>query len=301
MNQRVIPWVLFAVILLILALSSLYTVKQGTMAVKLHWGKLVKDENGQVVQYQPGLHAMIPIVNSIKTFDTRLQTLAEKADRVFTVRQKPLIIDYYAQWRIEDLGRYYRTTGGLESNATRILTQQINDALRAAIGKRTLKSVVTSDRESLMQMLTDIAEESVKNLGVRVVDFRLRGIELPDEVRERFYKAMISKRQKISRYYRYNGRAEKTKIEAQADANYTKTITAANVKAQMIKAAGDKEAADIYKRSYSQNVPFYAFYRGLEAYRGVFRDKNTIMVLKPSDNRFFQYFSDSMARPTNHA
>ena len=301
MKTRLMPLMILILVLLILLMSCLYTVQQGQMAVKLHWGKLVKNSDGMVVQYQPGLHAMIPVVNSIKTFDTRLQTLDVTASRVFTVKQKPMIIDYYAQWRIVDLGRYYRTTGGLIDNARRILTQQINDALRAAIGKRTLKAVVTSDRQSLMQMLSGIAEQSVESLGIKVVDVRLRGIELPDQVRERIYNAMITKRQKISRFYRYNGRAEKTKIEAEADASYIKTITTANVNAQKIKASGDKLAAIIYQKSYTQNVPFYAFYRGLQAYRGVFRDKNTIMVLKPSDNRFFRYFNNSMSAETNHA
>lgn len=294
MKAKILPTLIGLLVLLVLASLCLFTVKQGQMSVKLHFGKLVKDDKGQVIQYQPGLHAMIPIVNEIKTFDTRLQTLDVQAPQVFTVRQKPMIIDYYAQWKIVNLGRYYRTTGGNIDNAQRILTQQINDALRAAIGKRTLKAVVTSDRQSLMQMLSGIAEQSVESLGIQVVDVRLRGIELPDQVRERIYNAMITKRQKISRFYRFNGRAEKTKIESQADAAYVKTITTANVKAQDIRAAGDREAADIYKMAYTKNVPFYSFYRSLEAYKGVFRDKNTIMVLKPKDNRFFNSFTSSM-------
>jgi len=301
MKTRIIPLSILGVILLIIVSMCLYTVQQGQMAVKLHWGKLVKAKDGTVIQYQPGLHAMIPVVNSIKVFDTRLQTLDETASRVFTVKQKPMIIDYYAQWRITDLGRYYRTTGGIITNAQRILTQQINDALRAAIGKRTLKAVVTSDRESLMEMLSGIAEQSVQNLGIKVVDVRLRGIELPDQVKERIYTAMITKRKKISRYYRYNGRAEKTKIEAEADANYIKTITTANVTAQQIRAAGDKSAAVIFQQAYSQNVPFYAFFRGLQAYKGVFRDKNTIMVLKPGQNRFFDFFTHGMNGNAKHA
>lgn len=294
MKAKILPTLIGLLVLLVLASLCLFTVKQGQMSVKLHFGKLVKDDKGQVIQYQPGLHAMIPIVNEIKTFDTRLQTLDVQAPQVFTVRQKPMMIDYYAQWKIVNLGRYYRTTGGNIDNAQRILTQQINDALRAAIGKRTLKAVVTSDRQSLMQMLSGIAEQSVESLGIQVVDVRLRGIELPDQVRERIYNAMITKRQKISRFYRFNGRAEKTKIESQADAAYVKTITTANVKAQDIRAAGDREAADIYKMAYTKNVPFYSFYRSLEAYKGVFRDKNTIMVLKPKDNRFFNSFTSSM-------
>jgi Membrane protease subunits, stomatin/prohibitin homologs len=271
------------------------------MSVKLHFGKLVKDDSGKVIQYQPGLHVMIPIVNTIKTFDTRLQTLDVEAPQVFTVKQKPMMIDYYAQWKIVDLGKYYRTTGGNSSNATRILTQQINDALRAAIGKRTLKAVVTSDRESLMQMLSGIAEQSVNILGIKVMDVRLKRIELPDAVQNRIYLAMKMKRKKLSRFYRFNGGAEKTKIEAQADAAYIKTISTANVTAQNTRAQGDHLAADIYQKAYQKNVAFYEFYRGLEAYRGVFRDKNTIMVLKPSDNRFFQFFTHSMGGASKRA
>ncbi len=278
------------VLLLFLANFTLFTVYQGQQALKLHFGKLVTDKQGQVEVYQPGLHTMLPFVNRVVTLDTRLQTLDVTASRVFTVRQKPIIIDYYAKWRITDLGLYYRRTSGLTATAKQILQQQINDALRAAIGQRTLKAVVTSDRNALMHILSGIAKNSVKNLGITVTDVRIKGIELPVQVQERIYKAMTTKRYKMSRFYRSNGKAEQTKIEAQADAEYVKTIATAQARAQMIKAAGDAKAAAIYRRSYAKNEQFYAFYRGLQAYKGVFNNRKTIMVLKP-DSKFFKYFN----------
>jgi len=290
MNTKSFLPVILVVAALFFISTCLYTVQQGQHALRLRLGKLTLNAEEKAVELQPGLHVKAPFIDKIQFFDTRLQTLDNKVNRVFTVKQKPIMIDYFAKWRITNLATYYKRTGGFTMRAQQILTQQINDALRAAIGKRTLKAVVTSDRGTLMALLSQIAKGAIGSLGITVTDVRIRGIELPNQVRERIYNAMITKRQKISTYYRYNGKAEKTKIESKAYADYVKTVAQANAKAQLIRAKGDSIAANIYRLAYDKNKKFYAFYRSLQAYKGVFTDKRSIMVLKPN-SKFFKYFN----------
>lgn len=280
---------LIVIVLLGFALFT-FTVQQGQTALKLRLGELVTNKAGQPKLYKPGLHFKIPFVNNIRYFDMRLQGLSADSSRIYTEEQKSVLVDYYAKWRIADLALYYKRTGGNPQRATLLLTQKINDVLRAAIGKRTLSDVVANDRAAIMDLLDKQARQSASSLGVNVVDVRIQGIELPQEVNDAVYTRMRTQREQVATQYRSEGKAKGESIMAGADADVIIQIAQAKAKAQQIRANGDRKSAIIYLTAYNKDPQFYAFYRSLNAYENVFHDKNNIMVLKPN-SEFFRYFN----------
>lgn len=290
MSNKALPIYILVVIFLVLLGGSFFTVPQGESALKLRLGELVRNSQGQAEVYTPGLHFKLPFVNTVRYLNMRLQSLNVDSSRVYTAEQKSVLVDYYAKWRISDLSLYYTRTGGYALQAQQLLTQKINDALRAAIGKRTIKDVVSSDREAIMQILNKNANQSAKDLGIKVVDVRIQGIELPAEVQNSVFDRMRTERKQVATKHRSQGQASAETIRADTDAQVTVTEAKANAQSQAIRAAGDKEAALIYIEAYNQDPAFYALYRSLDAYQHVFKDKNTIMVLKPN-SEFFKYFN----------
>lgn len=292
MQTKSFVMLVVALVCLVLLGSSLYTVQEGQTALKLRLGKLVVGQDGRAAEYEPGLHIKFPIINTIKMLDVRLQMLSVDSSRIYTAEQKSVLVDYYAKWRINDLSLYYTRTGGEPFRARELLTQKINDALRAAIGKRTIKDVVSSDRAEIMQLLNADANKSAESLGIEVVDVRIQGIELPREVRDSVYERMRTERKQVATKHRAQGKAASETIRADTDATVAVTLAEAKANSQKIRADGDQEAATIYSNAYDKDPKFYALYRSLEAYRHVFHGKNNVMVLKP-DSEFFKYFASA--------
>lgn len=290
MNKTINSIIALIVIVLLGFALFTFTVQQGQTALKLRLGELVTNKAGQPKLYKPGLHFKIPFVNNIRYFDMRLQGLSADSSRIYTEEQKSVLVDYYAKWRIADLALYYKRTGGNPDRATLLLTQKINDVLRAAIGKRTLSDVVANDRAAIMDLLDKQARQSASSLGVNVVDVRIQGIELPQEVNDAVYTRMRTQREQVAAQYRSEGKAKGESIMADADADVVIQIAQAKAKAQQIRANGDRKSAIIYLTAYNKDPQFYAFYRSLNAYENVFHDKNNIMVLKPN-SEFFRYFN----------
>ncbi len=264
---------------------SAFTVKQWEMAIKLQLGE-IKD-----AEYQPGLHWMIPFINNVKRFDGRIQTLDARPQRFLTVEKKDVIVDSFVKWRIANVGQYYRSTGGNPVRTSSLLAERINTSLRDEFGKRTIVEVVSGERSEIMAKLTKDADEKANELGVQVIDVRIKRIDLPSEVSGSVYERMRAERERVARDLRAKGDEAAERIQAEAERQRTVILANAFRDAEKLRGQGDAKAASIYAQAYETNSEFYAFYRSLSAYRSVFNSSGNMMVLKP-DSEFFKYFNN---------
>ena len=275
---------------LLLILTSLFTITQGQEAILLRLGRLVQDSSTHKAKILlPGLHLKMPFIENVRAFDTRIQTLDIKSSRIVTKEKKDVIVDYYVKWRIEDLARYFKATGGNQLKAETLLEQQLNTYLRAQFGKRTISDVVSGGRDDLMDVLRERAEQQAGQLGIHVVDVRIKGIELPANTSNAIYQRMRADMQKIANRHRADGHAAAEAIQAAADAKVTVLLAKAKSEGQMIRAQGQAKAAATYAQAYNQNKDFFAFYSSLKAYEHSFKSKKDVLVLDP-DSAFFSYF-----------
>lgn len=279
-----------AVIVLLILYNTLFVVNEGQRGLLLRLGEIVQDNNGRAVVANPGLGFKMPLLNQVRLFDTRLQTLAVKSSRILTKEQKYVQVDYYIKWRIEDLALYYQRTSGDVLRTETLLQQQVNDALRAAFGERTISDMVSGERVNVMALLKNSANVTAKNLGINVIDVRIKAIDLPEEVSEAVYNRMRTKREEVATDHRGAGRAQAEAIRATADAQATVKVAEAKTQAAKLRAEGIAEAAKIYSQAYSQDPEFYAFYRSLQAYKNSFNSKNDFLLLTPESD-FFRYFT----------
>ena len=281
--------------LLLLLLTSVFTVTQGQQGMLLRLGRLVNDKSGQVKILNPGLHFKAPFIESVRIFDTRIQTMDIKSTRIVTKEKKDVMVDYYVKWQIDSLAQYFKSTGGNEFKAETLLEQQLNTLLRAQFGKRTISDVVSGGRDDVMDLLRKAAEKQAGELGINVVDVRIKGIELPANTSNAIYQRMRADMQKIANRHRADGQAAAEQIQAKADADVMVLLAETNSKSQKIRAVGRAEAASIYSKAYSQNEQFFALYRSLLAYEGSFNSKKDILVLDQSSS-FFNYFKQATSK-----
>jgi modulator of FtsH protease HflC len=296
MNTMKVTLGVITFIILMILLTSLFTVNQGQQGIVLRLGRLVGDaQTGQAKVLGPGLHVKTPFIESVRLFDTRIQTLDIKSSRIVTKEKKDVIVDYYVKWRIEDLARYFKSTGGNEFKAETLLEQQLNTSLRAQFGKRTISELVTGGRDDVMGLLRDNAEQQAKGLGVHVVDVRIKGIELPPTTSNAVYQRMRADMQKIANRHRADGQATAEAIQANSDAEVTVLLAKARSEGEIIRARGQAEAAAIYAEAFSKNKAFFVFYRSLKAYEASFNNKQDLLVLDQS-SAFFEYFKHSLSK-----
>ena len=277
-------------IILSVAYASLYTVHEGQQALLLRLGKMVRDKAGQPQVMSPGLHRKTPFIEQARYFDIRLQTLDAQSSRVLTKEQKYVLVDYYVKWKIANVSLYFMRTGGDAQRTETLLQQKINDALRTAFGKRTITEVVSGERGSVMDLLQQRAATDAQDLGIQVIDVRIKRIDLPEEVSSSVFDRMRVEREQAAAKHRADGKAQAEAIKAQADATATVIVAQAKKKAATIKATGSAEAARIYADAYRKDADFYAFYRSLQVYQNVFNNKNDVIVLQPG-SQFFKYFN----------
>jgi len=295
MNATKTTLSIFGVLLLILLFSSVFTVTEGQRGIILRLGRLVNDGDTQQVKVlNPGLHLKTPFIESVRIFDTRVQTMDIKSTRIVTKEKKDVMVDYYVKWQITNLSQYFKSTGGNEFKAETLLEQQLNTLLRAQFGKRTI-SELSGGRDDVMGLLRKAAEKQAGELGINVVDVRIKGIELPANTSNAIYQRMRADMKKIANRHRADGEAAAEQIEAKADADVIVLLAKTNSQAQRVRAVGRAEAAGIYSKAYTQNRQFFALYRSLLAYENSFRSKKDILVLDQS-SAFFDYFKQSMPK-----
>ena len=282
--MRQIPRILVVIILLLVVLSlSTFTVDQREHALVFRLGEIVS------VKQEPGLYLKAPLVDNVKFFDKRILTYdSSNPDRFITSEKKNVLVDSYIKWRIVDPAKYYVSVNGDERQAERRLNQTVNDGLRAEFGKRTILEVISGERSEIMDILRERADRDSRQIGVEILDVRLRRVDLPQEVSESVYQRMDAERKSVANQLRSEGFAESEKIRADAEKQRDIIITGAYKDAQKIKGRGDAKASRIYADAFSKNKEFYDFYRSLEAYRKSFSGKDDIMVLDASSD-FFKY------------
>jgi len=279
---KIVPAVLVAAGFLIYSFT--FVVSQWETALKLRLGEIVATD------YEPGLHFMIPVLNTVIKFDRRIQTLDARPERFLTIEKKDVIVDSFAKWRIADVAQYFRSTGGNADRAGRLLAERIATGLRDEFGKRTIQEVVSGERTEIMDELTKQVDLQANELGVEIVDIRVKRIDLPPEVSESVYDRMRAERERVAKDLRAQGGEISEKIRAEADRQRTVTLANGYKKSEELRGEGDAKAAEIYANAFNRNADFYSFYRSLTAYRKVFEQGGDMMVLEP-DSDFFRYFS----------
>ena len=278
--------------LFILGVSSVFVVFEGQRAIVFQFSKIKRDDAGSMIVYEPGLQFKIPFIESVRKIDARIQTLDEAPDRFVTSEKKDLMVNSYAKWRIVDFSTYYlRTTGSIE-NARALLKQKINNGLRTEFGSRTIKEIVSGDRDDIMAKALESAESSREDLGIEVIDVRVKAINLPTEVSNSIYDRMRAERTAVAKEHRSQGQEQSEIIKATIDAKVTVMLATAQKQAHELRGEGDALAAKVYADTYKKDPEFFNFFRSLEAYEKSFNSKSDIMVVKP-DSDFFNYLKDS--------
>ncbi len=276
-------------------LTSVYTVREGEKALVLRLGRIIETSDGKPLVEGPGLHFKMPLLSTVLYMDLRLQTLDIKESRIMTKMKKEVLVDYYVKWRINDLSMYYKVTNGDTSRAEGLLEQKLNGGLRAQFGKRDIAEVVSGERSDVMAILLTQANQDARNLGIEVIDVRIKRIDLPATVSASVYNRMKAEREQVANQQRSEGRAIGEAIRAGADRTVTETIAKANSDGVRIRGDGDATAARIYSEAFGKDPDFYAFVRSLEAYKDAFKTKKDVLVLNPN-GEFFKYFGSSASK-----
>ncbi|HRL21310.1 MAG TPA: protease modulator HflC [Alcaligenes sp.] len=285
--QRLFPALVALAVIIGLLLSSVFVVRERDAALVFALGEV----RGTITS--PGLYFKLPPpFENVVLLDKRLQTIETKdPERIQTAEKKNLLIDSYVKWRISDPRLFYVTFGSSDRGAVERLQAQIRDALNAAVNVRTVKEVVSTQRDAIMREVLTAVEARARPLGVEVVDVRLRRIEFSPEISESVYRRMEAERTQEANRLRATGAAESERIRAEADRQRQELLADAYAQAQAVRGQGDGQAASIYADSYSKNPEFYRFYRSLEAYRGAFGKEGDTLVISP-DSEFFNYWSN---------
>jgi membrane protease subunit HflC len=300
MTSKTITAVAVVALLLLISLSF-FTVKEGENALVLRLGKIVGDSStDESLVVQPGLHVKVPFIDHARIFDTRMQQLATSDAQplmVVTKEQTYLVVEYFAKWRINNLAKFYTSTGGSISWAETLLEQRINDVVRAEYGKRTSDQAVSTDRANMMAAIKEQANNIGKGQGIQVLDVQIQQITLPKDVMDSVFKRMATERKQFAEAKRAAGLEKSEEIKALADQKATVIKAEALMKGATIRAQGDQQAAEIFSKAYSADPKFYAFYRSMEAYQRSFHSKSDMLVVKP-DGQFFSYFHNAGAEGT---
>jgi len=278
------------IVVLVLLAMSLFTVDHRQNAIVFRLGEVIS------VKKAPGLYAKVPLLDNVRYYDTRILTLDnDEPERFLTSEKKNVLVDSFVKFKVIDVVQYYVSVGGDEARAKDRLSKTINDLLRAEFGKRTIHQAVAEERDKIMALARQRADTDARQIGLEVLDVRLKRVDLPEDVSASVYRRMVAERQRVANELRSQGFAEAEKIRADADRQREVTIAEAYRDAQRIKGDGDAQAAAIYAQAFQQNPEFYAFYRSLEAYRQSFRNKSDVLVLEPS-SEFFRYLKGAAGR-----
>ena len=319
MRKLMIPVLVVTIVLL---LMSVFVIQEGERGLVIRFGRVL-DDNGVSRIYEPGLHFKMPLFDRVKTLDARIQTMDSRSDRFVTSEKKDVLIDTYVKWRISDFGRYYLTTGGGNTlTEEALLERKVTDVLRSEIGAREIKQIVSGprnkdvlpesadseevtteaalealevdgERDQIMEnVLVGTSDSAMTDLGVEIVDFRMKKINLPDEISESIYRRMRAERESVARRHRSQGREKAEVIRAQADLEVATVLAEADKTARVTRGEADAKSAKIYSDAYNKDPEFFGFMRSLKAYEKSFSNKSDILVLDPKSD-FFQYMNNA--------
>ncbi|MEE8236165.1 MAG: protease modulator HflC [Gammaproteobacteria bacterium] len=285
MNSPRVVLILLAVAAIVVSMS-LFTVDERDLAVKFRFGEIVKSD------FEPGLHFKIPIVNNVSKYPRRLLAINNPQELFLTVEKKNLLVDFFIEWRISDVGDFYRTSGGDELVAAQRLLEIVKDGIRAEFAKRTVLEVVSAERRDLMDDMLAKARANAVSLGIDVVDVRVERIEFSDEVSESVFNRMRQERARIAAELRAQGAENAERIRAEADRERTVLLAEAYRDAEILRGAGDATAAEIYAKAYDKDRDFYSFHRSIQAYRRAIGQPGDLLILD-SKGEFFRYLNQA--------
>ena len=289
------PIIAVLIVLGLLISGALFTVDQRQHAIVFQLGEVK-----EVVQ-KPGLHFKWPLLQNVRHFDMRILTYDDAEPlRFLTQGNRPVLVDSFVKWRINDVRQYYVSVQGDELRAQTRIRQTISGTLRDEFGIRTVHEVVSGEREQIMARVRDKVDQDLKRIGVGIIDVRLKRVDLPQDVSDSVYRRMEAERKRIANELRSTGAAEAEKIRADADRQREVILAEAYRDAQRVRGEGDAKSAAIYAAAFSQNPEFFSFYRSMEAYRSTFRGRNDLLVIEPSSD-FLRYFRDSLGRQRGNA
>ena len=276
--------VVLALVVLVTGVFSMYQVAEWEKAILFRLGEIVKTD------VQPGLHFKFPFINNVRKFDGRILTLDVDPGRFLTVEKKNVIVDSFVMWRIADPKRFYTAVMGDERMARQRLEQIVKDGMRGQFSKRTVNQVVSEERDTITKDLTVAASAQAGQIGIEIVDVRVKRVDLPSEVSDSVYRRMQAERSRVAKEFRSQGAELAEKIRAGADRQRQVLIAEAYREAEQTRGMGDARAAEIYAQAFSKDKEFYAFFRSLRAYQESFDGSNDLMLLAP-DGEFFEYFN----------
>lgn len=282
MISKAVLFIGLVVLLLIVAVTSAFTVSETERAILLEFKKIVHAD------FEPGLHFKPPW-QQVKKFDDRILTLESKPERFLTSEKKNVLVDWFVKWRIDDAAKFYTSVAGDKAQANIRLDQVTKDALRNEFSKRTIRELVSSERGQLRDILTKLVNPAVDSLGIDVIDIRVMRVDLPEEVSSSVYHRMEAERARVAREFRSRGAEAAERIRAEADKQREVLLANAYKEAEIRRGDGDATASDIYAQAYGKNREFFQFNRSLIAYRKAFKGENDLIVLEPGSD-FFQYF-----------
>ncbi|MEN8761046.1 MAG: protease modulator HflC [Thiogranum sp.] len=284
MANRIGFIVALALVVLVTGAFSMYQVAEWEKAILFRLGEIVKTD------VQPGLHFKFPFINNVRKFDGRILTLDVDPGRFLTVEKKNVIVDSFVMWRIADPKRFYTAVMGDERNARQRLEQIVKDGMRGQFSKRTVNQVVSEERDTITKDLTVAASAQAGQIGIEIVDVRVKRVDLPSEVSDSVYRRMQAERSRVAKEFRSQGAELAEKIRAGADRQRQVLIAEAYREAEQTRGMGDARAAEIYAQAFNKDKEFYAFFRSLRAYQESFDGSNDLMLLAP-DGEFFEYFN----------
>lgn len=286
-NGTSLAGIFLLALLSFLGANAIFVVSEFERAVLLEFGKVVRSD------IKPGLHFKLPIINEVRKFDARILTSDAPAERYLTLEKKAVIVDSFAKFRVENVQTFYTSTSGDERRAEDLLKERINDGLRGEIGKRTLYEVISGERDELMQVLrSNLNKVASDELGVTVIDVRVKRIDLPSDVSQSVYNRMNTERDIEAREHRAKGQELALGIRADAEKQREVILAEAYSEAEKTRGEGDALAASIYASAFQKDEKFYEFYRSMTAYRNTFSSKGDVLLIQP-DSDFFKYMNSN--------
>ena len=283
--MRNILVVLLVAILLVIS-NSIFTVDEREMALKFRFGEVIRAD------YEPGIHFKVPFVNNVGKYSKQILTINNPQELFLTLEKKNLFVDFFIKWKIKDVQQYYISTGGDELVASQRLLETVKDGIRSEFAKRTVIEVVSEERRKVMSEMLNAAALNAINLGIELVDVRVKRVELSDEVSESVYNRMRQERARFASELRAEGAEAAAIIKAEADREVTVIIANAYRDSEKIKGDGDASSTNLYAEAYTQDEEFYSFYRSMEAYKKSIGTGNDILVLD-GEGDFFKYLKQS--------
>ncbi|PFH12565.1 membrane protease subunit HflC [Collimonas sp. PA-H2] len=283
--NRLISLLICIFLALWLLFSTIFVVDQRQYAILFAFGEVK-----QVIN-QPGLHFKLPPpFQNVLFLDKRILTIdPPDTDRFITAEKMNILIDAFVKWRITDPKLYFVSFGGDEKRAQDRMSQIVKAALNDEITKRTVREVISGQRGKVMDSIRTKVAEEAKQIGVDIIDVRLKRVDYVDQINASVYDRMKSERLRVANELRSTGSADSEKIRADADKQRTVILAEAYRDAEKMRGEGDAKASQIYAQAFGQNPEFYKFYRSLEAYRASFKTRQDLMVIDPN-SEFFKYF-----------